>query len=150
MLLELFNVMLFASCNTFELWLPSQIWCYTTSKIKLDRMVCFAGFSIFFGHMTLSKMSKCATQITLKKKICLKYFMMNIFLINRHFLQYRSLNFSGSLSKFVGPNSHFPLSLSFLRGWDWHFEFGFSIKRWRIHLMRTCHILHILLSFIHF
>ena len=47
--------------------------------------------------------------------------------------------FCGNLSKMVGTTL-LPPSLS-LKGWNGNFESDFSVKVWRIDLMKSCHVL---------
>ena len=105
----------------------------------------FCRFFIFFAYMkiicqTPSKNSDCKTQITVKE---IGYRQI----VNRLCLQYIQIPNFWYLTKVVGTTFALPIPLSYLRRWNGNFESDFSIKILRIHLLRDCHILPILLSF---
>ena len=124
----------------------------------------FAYITIIF--YTPSKSPDCKIQITAKRNFNLRY-LINILFINLQCLQYRLPNivvvnllgppfsiqithFWGNLSKFVGQTSQPSSLFFFLRRWDSNFERDFTVKIWRIDLMKVCRVLPILFSFIPF
>ena len=93
-------------------------------------MVCFQVFLFFI----------------LEEDHFLDHFLDPFFSINRHCLQSRLPSFLVAQSKVVGTTLLPSIPLSYLRGWNGNFGWDFSIKIWRIHLMRACHLVPILLS----
>ena len=69
-------------------------------------------------------------------------------LISEFFFHYQTLSptqitqFFGNLSEVAGTTIQPPIPLSYIRGRNGNFEFDFSIKILRIHLLKACHITH--------